>query len=97
MHIKLLLRVFDSWMRILKQVEGSVLWLLVKFNASATSNLKKEALARGVSVERLRFSLSKCLCLIILRGTAWLICFSTRTPVLLIRPQVMPYGQACLC
>jgi protein O-GlcNAc transferase len=47
--------VFDCWMRILKQVEGSVLWLL-EGSASAASNLKKEALARGVSSERLVFA-----------------------------------------
>jgi predicted O-linked N-acetylglucosamine transferase (SPINDLY family) len=47
--------VFNSWMRILKQVEGSVLWLL-EVNASAASNLKKEAVARGVSSERLIFA-----------------------------------------
>jgi protein O-GlcNAc transferase len=47
--------VFDRWMRILKQVEGSVLWLL-EVNASAASNLKKEAVARGISSERLVFA-----------------------------------------
>ena len=47
--------VFDRWMRILKQVEGSVLWLL-EDNASSASNLKKEALARGVGSERLVFA-----------------------------------------
>src|SRR5262249_11724798 len=35
-------RVFDCWMRILKQVDGSVLWL-AETNASAANNLKKEA------------------------------------------------------
>src|SRR5262245_6969588 len=44
---KIMPSVFDCWMRILKQVEGSVLWLL-KDNASATINRKKEAVARGV-------------------------------------------------
>ena len=48
-------RIFDRWMRILKQVEGSVLWLL-EDNTSAASNLKKEAVARGVSSERLVFA-----------------------------------------
>jgi predicted O-linked N-acetylglucosamine transferase (SPINDLY family) len=46
--------VFDCWMRILKQCEGSVLWLLAD-NAKAASNLKKEATARGVAAERLIF------------------------------------------
>ena len=48
-------RVFDCWVRILKQVEGSVLWLS-EDNASAANNLKKEAVARGVSSERLVFA-----------------------------------------
>jgi protein O-GlcNAc transferase len=47
--------VFDRWMRILRQVEGSVLWLL-EDNASASSNLRKEAVARGVKSERLVFA-----------------------------------------
>jgi protein O-GlcNAc transferase len=47
--------VFDRWMRILGQVEGSVLWLL-EDNASAASNLKKEAAARGVRSGRLVFA-----------------------------------------
>lgn len=47
--------IFDSWMRILKQVEGSVLWLL-EDNAKAATNLKKEATFRGVDAERLVFA-----------------------------------------
>jgi len=42
-------------MRILKQVEGSVLWLL-EDNSIAASNLKKEAAQRGVSADRLVFA-----------------------------------------
>ena len=42
-------------MRILKQVEGSVLWL-IEDNTKATSNLRKEAAARGVNPERLIFA-----------------------------------------
>jgi protein O-GlcNAc transferase len=47
--------VFDCWMKILKQVDGSVLWLF-EANATATSNLGNEALARGLSPERLVFA-----------------------------------------
>ncbi len=47
--------VFDRWMRILKQVEGSVLWL-IEDNAGAASNLRKEAEARGINPERLVFA-----------------------------------------
>ncbi len=46
---------FDIWMRLLNQVEGSVLWLL-EGNASIRDNLKKEAQARGVAPERLIFA-----------------------------------------
>lgn len=47
--------IFDSWMRILKRVNESVLWLLQP-NESAVANLRKEAGARGVSPERLVFA-----------------------------------------
>jgi predicted O-linked N-acetylglucosamine transferase (SPINDLY family) len=42
-------------MRILKQVDGSVLWLL-EDNATAASNLRKEAEARGINSDRLIFA-----------------------------------------
>ncbi len=40
--------VFDIWMRLLHEVEGSVLWLSAA-NAGATQNLRAEAGQRGVS------------------------------------------------
>jgi len=46
---------FDGWMRIVGQVEGSVLWLL-EDNPAATANLRREAQARGVGAERLVFA-----------------------------------------
>jgi predicted O-linked N-acetylglucosamine transferase (SPINDLY family) len=42
-------------MRILKQVESSVLWFL-EDNPTAASNLRKEAVVRGVNSERLIFA-----------------------------------------
>jgi predicted O-linked N-acetylglucosamine transferase (SPINDLY family) len=54
-NYKITPHVFDSWMRILRQIEGSVLWL-VEDNADATSNLRKEAEARGVNPERVVFA-----------------------------------------
>jgi predicted O-linked N-acetylglucosamine transferase (SPINDLY family) len=48
-------RVFDIWMRLLKRVEGSVLWLL-EDNPAASSNLKREAEARGVPANSLVFA-----------------------------------------
>jgi predicted O-linked N-acetylglucosamine transferase (SPINDLY family) len=47
--------VFDIWMRLLKAVEGSVLWLL-ETNAAAARHLKREACARGVSPDRIIFA-----------------------------------------
>ena len=44
--------VFDCWMRILKQVDGSVLWLL-EDNATAGRNLRQEAERRGIRGERI--------------------------------------------
>jgi predicted O-linked N-acetylglucosamine transferase (SPINDLY family) len=47
--------VFDAWMRLLHAVEGSVLWLL-RDNAAAERNLRREAAARGVDPARLVFA-----------------------------------------
>lgn len=52
---KILPSVFDCWMRILKSVDGSVLWLL-EGNAIAVVNLKREAEARRVSSDRIIFA-----------------------------------------
>lgn len=46
---------FDTWMRILGQVEGSVLWLL-EDNAIAAGNLRREAERRGIAPDRLVFA-----------------------------------------
>ena len=46
---------FDVWMRILKQVPKSVLWLFVD-NKIAANNLKKEVRKRGVDAGRLFFA-----------------------------------------
>lgn len=45
----------DSWMRILHQVKGSVLWLL-EDSPTAANNLRKEADRRDVSMERIIFA-----------------------------------------
>jgi protein O-GlcNAc transferase len=47
--------VFDIWMRLLREITGSVLWLL-RDNATAENNLRGEAQARGVDSERLIFA-----------------------------------------
>jgi predicted O-linked N-acetylglucosamine transferase (SPINDLY family) len=54
-NYKIAPQVFDTWMRLLQQVPGSVLWLLAD-NASAENNLRKEAQARGVNPARLIFA-----------------------------------------
>jgi protein O-GlcNAc transferase len=52
---KILPEMFDIWMRLLKQIENSVLWLL-EDNAAVRVNLRREAEARGVSGSRLVFA-----------------------------------------
>jgi predicted O-linked N-acetylglucosamine transferase (SPINDLY family) len=54
-NYKIVPAIFDIWMRLLAQVEGSVLWLL-ESNSWATGNLREEALLRGISPERLIFA-----------------------------------------
>jgi predicted O-linked N-acetylglucosamine transferase (SPINDLY family) len=46
---------FDLWMRLLRKVDGSVLWLL-RDNRWAEANLRSEAFARGVDPNRLVFA-----------------------------------------
>ena len=47
--------VFDVWMRILRQVDGAVLWLHAN-GPTAKDNLRREAAARGVAAGRLIFA-----------------------------------------
>jgi predicted O-linked N-acetylglucosamine transferase (SPINDLY family) len=54
-NFKIRPEMFDIWMRILQRTEGSVLWLL-RSNAGAERNLRREAEVRGVSGERLVFA-----------------------------------------
>jgi len=55
-HYKITPNIFIGWMRILKAVEGSVLWL-TEGNNTAISNLKKEAKKNGVDENRIIFAL----------------------------------------
>jgi predicted O-linked N-acetylglucosamine transferase (SPINDLY family) len=48
-------RVFDIWMRLLRRLDGSVLWLL-RYDAAAERNLRQEAAARGIDPQRLVFA-----------------------------------------
>src|SRR6266513_3118168 len=54
-NFKITPQVFDVWMRLLGQVQKSVLWLL-EDNARVMQNLQKEAQIRGISPVRLIFA-----------------------------------------
>jgi predicted O-linked N-acetylglucosamine transferase (SPINDLY family) len=54
-HYKITPDIFDIWMRLLRQVEGSVLWLL-DGDPAALANLRHEAESRGVGARRLVFA-----------------------------------------
>ena len=54
-NFKILPATFDGWMRILKVVDSSVLWLFVD-NPIAAANLRLEAENRGVDSKRLVFA-----------------------------------------
>lgn len=54
-NYKITPEVFDIWMRLLAQVDGSVLWLLAD-NDAAVSNLRAEAVVRGIASGRLVFA-----------------------------------------
>jgi protein O-GlcNAc transferase len=54
-HYKINPEMFDVWMRLLRNVESSVLWLF-EGNSDAADNLRREAAKRGVSAERLVFA-----------------------------------------
>jgi protein O-GlcNAc transferase len=47
--------IFDVWMRLLRAVENSVLWL-VSSNAEMTNNLKREAQTRNIDSSRIVFA-----------------------------------------
>jgi protein O-GlcNAc transferase len=52
---KIMPEIFDIWMRLLRAVNDSVLWLFAG-NAKAVANLRLEAEKRGVATERLIFA-----------------------------------------
>ncbi|HEU4647037.1 MAG TPA: tetratricopeptide repeat protein [Burkholderiales bacterium] len=54
-NYKITPQVFDAWMRLLRQVPASVLWVL-EDNTVARRNLQREAEARGVEPQRLVFA-----------------------------------------
>ena len=54
-HFKITPKEFDIWMRLLRKIDGSVLWLL-KANEWSEINLKAEAKKRGIQGNRLIFA-----------------------------------------
>jgi protein O-GlcNAc transferase len=54
-NYKITAPVFEVWMRLLRAIDGSVLWLL-RDNNSAEKNLRREAAARGIDPMRLVFA-----------------------------------------
>jgi predicted O-linked N-acetylglucosamine transferase (SPINDLY family) len=54
-NYKITPQIFDAWMLLLRQVDGSVLWLL-ESNPTATRNLRREAVARNIDANRLIFA-----------------------------------------
>ena len=54
-NYKITPEIFGAWMELLKEIPGSVLWLL-EGNRSAPPNLQREATIRGVAAERLVFA-----------------------------------------
>ena len=54
-HYKITPSIFIGWMRILSQVDGSVLWLS-DTNSTAVNNLKKEVKKHGIDPNRLIFA-----------------------------------------
>jgi protein O-GlcNAc transferase len=54
-NYKITAPMLDRWMALLREVEGCVLWLL-RDNAAAEANLRREASARGIDPARLVFA-----------------------------------------
>ena len=54
-NYKITPHIFDIWMRLLKKVPRSVLWLL-ESNGESAANLRREAKARGIAAKRLVFA-----------------------------------------
>jgi predicted O-linked N-acetylglucosamine transferase (SPINDLY family) len=54
-NYKIMPPVFDVWMRLLRAVEDSVLWLSAS-NRTAADNLRREAETRGVAADRILFA-----------------------------------------
>ena len=54
-NFKIQPHIFDIWMRLLREIDGAVFWLLAD-NSSAAANFRREAGLRGVDASRLAFA-----------------------------------------
>ena len=54
-NYKITPNIFSIWMKLLKRIDNSVLWLLEE-NQTASSNLKKEAEKKGIKSDRIIFA-----------------------------------------
>ena len=54
-NFKILPSMFDSWIKIIKQVDNSILWLF-EDNTLASKNLRNEAKLRGLDADRIVFA-----------------------------------------
>ena len=88
--------IFDVWMRLLREVEGSVLWLR-STNDAAVANLRREAEARGVAPERLVFAPRMPRTEDHLARLRVADLFSTRCPTMRTPPRAMRFGPGCRC
>ena len=86
---------FEVWMKILKMVQGSVLWLS-EVNTTAAINLKKEAVIAGIEPARLIFAKRLSLSADHLARHRLADLFWIHSRITLIPRRAMRYGQACL-
>ena len=87
-------KIFDVWMRLLRAVDGSVLWLK-ESGAEASRNLRREAEQRGVAPERLIFAPSVPLAAEHLARQRQADLFLERCPIMRTRRPPTRCGRAC--
>ena len=87
--------IFDVWVRLLRSVPESVLWLLDE-NEVATRNLRREAAVRRVEPDRLVFAPRVPLAAHLARYP-WPICSSTPSRAMRTRRRAMRSGLGCQC
>ena len=88
-------RFFDVWMRLLRSVAGSVLWLVAD-NASVRDNLRARPRS-GTSIRAAWCSRRESSMRTISRGSGWRTCSWTRCRSMRAPPRAMPCGPECRC